>query len=919
MYINYKSKLACTGVLITTILLGCGDNKTPTEYLAEAKAAFDKGERNAAIISLKNVLKADKNNIEARFLLGSIYVQQGLWQNASKELTLAYEAGNAEDELILLLAKVYYNLEDSAAIEDLLLKNTQLNIKTSAAVKFFLAASYLKENDLPRGQVVLTELLTTDAISKYSQLATAVQFWTEERTEEAIKTVSKILKNNPEFAEAHEYQGYFFYSAKKAKESAQAFNSYLIIHPQASQIRLRYMMALVNDEEFQAAEKQADLLLAISPNNPLANQAKAQARLFDGDYENAKKFSELALRSRTDMIGASIIAGYSSYKLGQLELAYSHLGKFKNKLSLQHPARRLLNAIGLELGYIDDAYHEISNASNDDLDVEFLSLSSSQLFKQGDLEKAGHLLDKAQEIDPFNGQLAYQNGLLKMAQNDPEAIKFLEKAIESNPEFEQAISLLTMEHLKNKRFDKALQVARSAAESDFALSKTLEGVTYKMQGDLSLAEKAFSAVLNEKPNNVLALYNLANIAESKGDIAKAVELYQSVLTEDNVNVAAINAVYRIGKNDKYTSVVNNSLIELVEKTDYAVNESIILVGFYMRENKVNQAKTVLAKSLNKNPNNFALSIIETKALAFDNDSELALKKLDDLLLLYPQALQARKLKVAIHAANNDDLGAIEEQEHIVELQLGGESEVLDLIFLYFQNNNFAKAEQSFSKLTDMSNFSVRYNVAKGKIALIRGNFTQAIRDLKLAYKSLPTATILVDLVHAMKKSNRTEEALSLILSFEKNNKLSMELMLQKAELYSKSKPQKALETYKDLAKKTNDHYVFMNNIAYLYLQEKDLPSALSFSSKALSKAKNIPAVINTYGLIQLGLGNISEAVEYLSQAYEGDKGNHNYLVHYIQALFANGSESQVNALLLKVDKQKLNDDSLARLATVRAN
>ena len=219
----------------------------------------------------------------------------------------------------------------------------------------------------------------------------------------------------------------------------------------------------------------------------------------------------------------------------------------------------------------------------------------------------------------------------------------------------------------------------------------------------------------------------------------------------------------------------------------------------------------------------------------------------------------------------------------------------------------------------MSNFSVRYNVAKGKIALIRGNFTQAIRDLKLAYKSLPTATILVDLVHAMKKSNRTEEALSLILSFEKNNKLSMELMLQKAELYSKSKPQKALETYKDLAKKTNDHYVFMNNIAYLYLQEKDLPSALSFSSKALSKAKNIPAVINTYGLIQLGLGNISEAVEYLSQAYEGDKGNHNYLVHYIQALFANGSESQVNALLLKVDKQKLNDDSLARLATVRAN
>ena len=919
MYISYKSKLACTGVLITTMLLGCGDNKTPTEYLAEAKVALDKDERNAAIISLKNVLKADKNNIEARFLLGSIYVQQGLWQNASKELTLVYENDSSEDDLILLLAKVYYNLEDSAAIEDLLLNHKQLNEKTSVAVKFFLATSYLKENDLPRGQVVLAELLATKGASEYYQLATAVQLWTENKTDEALSIVAEILQQNPEFPEAHEYQGYFFYGDKKAKESAQAFNSYLNLHPQAPQIRLRYMMALVNDEEFQAAEEQADLLLAISPNNPLANQVKAQARLFDADYESAKKFSELALRSRSDMIGASIIAGYSSYKLGQLEAAYSYLGRFKSQLTLQHPARKLLNAIGLELGYIDDSYQEITEAPLEDLDTEFLSLSSSQLFKQGDLDKAGHLLDKAQEIDAFSGQLSYQQGLLKLANNDAEAIQFFEQALKTNPDLEQAISLLTMEHLKNKRFDEALKVARSAADTNFVLSKTLEGVTHKVQGKLKLAEEAFNRVLNEKPNNILALFNTGNIAESKGDINKALVLYNKVLKLDNSNEPAINAIYRIGKIDNYYSAVNEQLTELVMSSNYAVKESIILAGFYMRAKKTEDAMQLLALSLKKNPNNFALSFVEAKALAFAGKDDIALEKLDEILLQFPQALQARKLKAVIYNAQSDAAAVIKEQEKIVELKLGGESEALNLVFLYLQNNDFNDASKLFSTLVDRSDTSERYRVAKGRIALVNGNYSQAIRDLQAVYNQRPTTTVLIDIVHAMQKLNQIDEALALINDFQQNNALTIELMLQQAELYSVQEPEKALKIYSDLAKRTNEHYVLMNNIANIYLQQNDLSTALSFAKKALEKAPNIPAVINTYGLIELQAGNAEEALDYLYKAYEANKQNQNYLVHYIQALSANQDYNEVNALLLKVDKQLLNDDSIARLKTIKTN
>jgi tetratricopeptide (TPR) repeat protein len=111
----------------------------------------------------------------------------------------------------------------------------------------------------------------------------------------------------------------------------------------------------------------------------------------------------------------------------------------------------------------------------------------------------------------------------------------------------------------------------------------------------------------------------------------------------------------------------------------------------------------------------------------------------------------------------------------------------------------------------------------------------------------------------------------------------------------------------------------MNNIANIYLQQNDLSTALSFAKKALEKAPNIPAVINTYGLIELQAGNAEEALDYLYKAYEANKQNQNYLVHYIQALSANQDYNEVNALLLKVDKQLLNDDSIARLKTIKTN
>ena len=73
--------------------------------IASAKDYIAKNDRPAATIQLKNALQKDANLGEARYLLGKIYLEQGDYPGAEKELTRAFEAGYAPDQVVPLLAQ----------------------------------------------------------------------------------------------------------------------------------------------------------------------------------------------------------------------------------------------------------------------------------------------------------------------------------------------------------------------------------------------------------------------------------------------------------------------------------------------------------------------------------------------------------------------------------------------------------------------------------------------------------------------------------------------------------------------------------------------------------------------------------------------------------------------------------------------
>src|SRR5262249_20820887 len=93
-------------------------------YYEEAQAYLKKGDLNAAAIQLKNAIRADENNVDARFALAKIYLSRLDGASAETELRAALAHGMSRERAQLPLAQALI-LQNKA---DALLKDTDPGI-----------------------------------------------------------------------------------------------------------------------------------------------------------------------------------------------------------------------------------------------------------------------------------------------------------------------------------------------------------------------------------------------------------------------------------------------------------------------------------------------------------------------------------------------------------------------------------------------------------------------------------------------------------------------------------------------------------------------------------------------------------------------------------------------------------------------
>jgi putative PEP-CTERM system TPR-repeat lipoprotein len=883
---NKKSNLAIS-ILVTTLLLGaCSEIKTADEQIASANIALNNGDVSAAIINLKNVIKNDTNNSNARVLLGEIYLESGSGLNAEKELLKAYQLGNIDAAILLLRA---YKIQNKYS--EILELSEGLSFSQPedwALVGVYKALSLFRLNKDDLAYQAINNAIEISSDSSYGRLGAAYLATSNKNDKEALKILDELFLETPDFIDGLMLKGQLSFANRNYNQAIVAFKRYHEIQPDDISILLMLANSYVKNENYDEAEVYIDQVLVLVPNHAFTNQLKGVVRYAKKDLLNAKLHLDKAIQNGLNTAGNKLLTGVIAYQLEEYEQSYRYLSPLKEQLDKAHPAFRILTMTELALGYNDGATENLEKFEKISEDDTSLYVAATYaLIREGKNEKAKEVIQKLEGTELNDISNIMKLGILKLSLKDMEGLLDLEKAVDTSPDHLQAKLSLVAAYVETNNFNKALKIVKNMQVEfpEDVLSYNLEGAIYLKTDELNKAKNSFKKVLSLEPDNVTALMFFVKEHIKSEEFVEAHKSVSKILLKQPNNLGALVINYRIKKAQGDTS---QAIVYLQEA--FAENKSIqyrlTLAGAWLTERKYSN----VIKLLN------AINDTEVQSLPNDYWAMLAAsykgtKQIDKALLTYtrwlefnPKLLTAWLQKIDLQENENDIKGAIYTVNSAIrEMPENNKLKIIKAHLLILSNEPSASSDVLSTLNNEELNLPFTQGI-RGQILFSQKEYSKALPFLNSGYKASPNAkySTLIYLTYYMSK-NQTM-GLEFLERHLHNKPDDLRTRVLLADQYLSIKSKLAKPHYEIIVKQSTKNIPALNNLAGLYLKEGNFALANKYAMQAVELAPNIPEVLDTIGEIKIHLGDKKQALYYLKRALELSNNDKKIQVKYDRAL-----------------------------------
>jgi putative PEP-CTERM system TPR-repeat lipoprotein len=879
----------------------CGEKVTVEGHLANAQKYQSENKLKESEIELKNAIKLDPSNSEARFQFGRLYLSQGSGLNAVKELEKAQSLKYNEGKLLPLLARAYLISDDFEGVLELSEKAEKLPNEIKVEFLSYKTLSAIRTNQIDLAKESNQEASELIAGNPHSLLANGYLALVDGDVDKALSFTEKSLSLNPKNPEAVMFQGQIFSQMQDFENAGISYKKYAELQPQSRIIYLVLADTLVKTDNYLEAEKYAEMILQALPNQPVASYVKAVARFAEKDYALASEFAEKALLSDYKTPHLKLVAGASAFYLKKYEQANLHLGSIVKQLVSEHPARKMYAVSQFQLGLIDDITETLGDFTpTTEADAQFMSSLSFSLYSIGATEEAKTLANKANSQEKTNASTNTRKGILKLMMNDPSGIENLEQAVSENPEMAGAELALAYAAMESGDFEKALGIANRWQEKspEKAEGYNMSAAIKMRQGKIADAQQALLISLEKEPNNLFAITEIAKIYYQQGDIDTAKQYSDTAIELYPDNVKALRYSHAVNKTPESLGKVS---------TAYQNNKENIEISILYMEalaqskdfKKMLEVSAKMPDSIKTPKKIWQLRVMAYQKLKDGNNIQLTLNKwmktnpyhIEPVFLLADIYNKTNQQKKAIsivnkalksHHKDNVNLKMVKMQL-LLDNRLVGEAKTL-------------LAELSSEKIDETLRAGIN-----GRIALLEGDFKKALPLLKTFYDKYQSSQNVILLSVAMQETGKKEEGIGLLeahLVKQENDHRVRNLL---ASLYIQNDRNKALIQYQQIVKDQPLNIVALNNLAWLTMERGELKEALVYCEKAYELAPNVANVVDTYSQVLLKLDKKREALAKSKEAYDLSKGEDvDVALNYIEILMVNKRNNEAKTLLAKV-------------------
>ena len=327
---------------------GLGDGKG-NDLLVEAQNYYDDGKLQAAIIELKNALKADPSLKEARLLLGDAYLKVGNGASAEKEFEYARKLGVADADLLVRLGKAYLLQSKFTDIQKMsLLDKVRGDDKAeahlivgdafkgqgddAAAMENYLAGEVLRPED-PQIKVGLARI-----------------YLSKGEMELAEQKVGEALAIAPANVGALIVKGEQVRANGDVKGSVSYFEAALEQEPENLTALLEYAASLVELQRDDEARAALEKIYARVPKHPLALYFSAVIETRNNNNAQAINLLDKAGPALDNFVPALLLKGVINYAQENYAQSVYFLSRLVDIMPGHVAARRVLGAALLRQG-----------------------------------------------------------------------------------------------------------------------------------------------------------------------------------------------------------------------------------------------------------------------------------------------------------------------------------------------------------------------------------------------------------------------------------------------------------------------------------------------------------------------------------------------------------------------------------------
>jgi putative PEP-CTERM system TPR-repeat lipoprotein len=477
----------------------------------------------------------------------------------------------------------------------------------------------------------------------------------------------------------------------------------------------------------------------------------------------------------------------------------------------------------------------------------------------------------------------------------------------------RADTFIIVNQLINKQFDAALASINALEKKQPAspLTWNYRGAAYLGKRDMARARDSFSQALKIDPAFFPAAANLAQLDLKDNQPDAARQRFEGILKADPKHLKAMLALADLALRNKDEKAYVSWLEKAAAAQPQAMQPRIALSRYLLAKGDKNKALAAAREAVDAQPDNpVALDLLGATQLALGDttNAQGTYRKLVDRLP--GQAAPLIKLASAQIVAKDLD-GARKSLRDALRIQPDFLDAQLMLGGVEIQGARFDEAQKLAKQVQQQKPDSPAGFVLEGDIAFARKDFAAALAAFERAQKLKPSGALLVRQLQVFNATQHPEEGEKRLAAWlaahpqDASTRAALAVSLIKRKQYAA-----ATEQYLILNKSNPGNLVVLNNLAWALFEQND-KRALQFAEQALKLAPANPAVLDTYGWLQVRMGDPVKGLSVLKTAQSSAPDAADIQWHLAYALNVTGDKARARQELKMLLDRRVNFDAVA--------